>query len=371
MLLGIERDGCAEMLNQLTDEELSALKDTVTQRCVVSDSREDAMEAILTYSKNAEDFLCRQKLRRDIILRYMMQNRVVLDPKATKQILVKKVLNYWVEEGISYKVRCNETTALKDEPNIYCATGLPRHPLKSENGCQTKNPSSVQKGSCTIERKTNVETKVVCANAGLDLEGFSKEFMQWIFQLINSQHPNCTTPAVLTPDLFWPDVELLLHVGGLCQSVKSLSGSQTVVEMERFRGGSNSLDYSKERHNGVEAVIHRLKQIVQERGLAFNPNSHSKEACVDEHGLVAVRSAGTIQTKGVCVGTFSLSVGLISDAFCKNVWKMKFLHLWLRTAGGMNGCNELVNSEDSHFRLAMLEKPAIRCDDAVEMMDLG
>uniref|UniRef100_A0A8C4WTL9 Chromosome 3 open reading frame 38 n=1 Tax=Eptatretus burgeri TaxID=7764 RepID=A0A8C4WTL9_EPTBU len=372
MLLGIERDGCAEMLNQLTDEELSALKDTVTQRSLDSNSREDARDAILTYSKNAEEFLCRQKLRRGIILRYLMQYHVALDPKATKPILVKEVLKYWaVEAGISHKIPYNETAVLKDDPNIYCATTSARHPLKSENGCQTKIPLSVRKSSCKIENKTDVETKVACANVGLDLERFSKEFLQWIFQLINSQHPNCTAPMVLTPDLFWPDVELLLHVGGLCRSVESSSGSQAVVEMERYRGGSNGRDYSMEQYSGVETVIHRLKQLVQERGLAFNPNSHSKEAYVDQHGLVAVCSAGTIHTKELCVGAFRLSVGVISDAFCKGVWKMKFLHLWLGTAGGMNGCNEMVNSEDSHLGLAMLKKPAIQGNDGVEMMDLG
>lgn len=55
----------------------------------------EAMEAILAYTKDAEELLKRKKVHRDIIFKYLAKEGVVVPPNTEKHQLVKKTLEFW------------------------------------------------------------------------------------------------------------------------------------------------------------------------------------------------------------------------------------------------------------------------------------
>ncbi|KAG1945262.1 hypothetical protein F2P79_014007 [Pimephales promelas] len=59
-----EQSGCRKLLRLLTLDDLLALKDTVTNRLIAVESTQEAIEAIITYSKDAEELLKRKKISR-------------------------------------------------------------------------------------------------------------------------------------------------------------------------------------------------------------------------------------------------------------------------------------------------------------------
>ncbi|XP_051761946.1 uncharacterized protein C3orf38 homolog isoform X2 [Ctenopharyngodon idella] len=57
-----EQSGCRKLLKLLPLDDLFALKDTVTNRLIAVESTEEAIEAIITYSQDAEELLKRKKI---------------------------------------------------------------------------------------------------------------------------------------------------------------------------------------------------------------------------------------------------------------------------------------------------------------------
>ncbi|KAK6485336.1 hypothetical protein HHUSO_G11090 [Huso huso] len=113
-----EKEGCKEILNSLSNTELFALKDTVTNRMITVESVKEAVQAIISYSQCAEELLKRKKVHREVIYTYLTNQGVVIPPNAEKHVLVKKALEYWKTPKPSVEVcyteaNCTGTLHLK------------------------------------------------------------------------------------------------------------------------------------------------------------------------------------------------------------------------------------------------------------------
>lgn len=55
----------------------------------------EAIETILSFSKNAEELLKRKKVYRDLIFKYLAKEGVTMPPNSEKHQLVKRALELW------------------------------------------------------------------------------------------------------------------------------------------------------------------------------------------------------------------------------------------------------------------------------------
>ncbi|KAJ7320388.1 hypothetical protein JRQ81_019899 [Phrynocephalus forsythii] len=261
-----ERDGCRELLELLQTDDLMALADTVTNRLVQPEDRQEAILAILLYSQSAEELLKRKKVFREIIFKYLAAKGVIMPPSSEKHQLVERAKHYWCEQ-------------LKD-----CASEQ-----KSANADVLRSEER-SKG----EDKQNYEE---CHSLG-------EEFCQWFFGMLNSQNPQFGQPLEeWGPQHFWDDANLKF-----CYNVSK----QNVEE-----------------YAGADLVSHRLLSLAKDEYLFLNPNldAGGLKCTISHHGLVVVAVAGTVHRNTCCLGVFEQIFGLIRCPFRENTWKIKFSHL--------------------------------------------
>lgn len=55
----------------------------------------EAIEAIITYSQDAEELLKRKKMHRDVIFKYLANEGVAMLPNSDKQQLIRRTIEYW------------------------------------------------------------------------------------------------------------------------------------------------------------------------------------------------------------------------------------------------------------------------------------
>ncbi|KAM9347372.1 uncharacterized protein C3orf38 homolog [Symphorus nematophorus] len=276
-----ERAGCTKILQLMSKSDLLSLSDTVTNKLIVVENDKEAVETILSFTKNAEELLKRKKVYRELIFKYLAKEGVVMLPNSEKHQLVKRTLKLW-----------SSGKAIVDEN------------LKGETGKTAQSPSAE-----TASDPTDMKVEV-----GFDPMVLGQQFCQWFFQLLNSQNPSLgQQPQDWGPQHFWPDVKLRLL---------SRAGSE---QMEEFLG--------------AELVNLRLLALTREERLLLSPNldSHGLRALASPHGLVLVAVAGTIHRDGACLGIFEQIFGLIRSPLENNSWKIKFVNLKIRGQDALGG----------------------------------
>ncbi|XP_056321371.1 uncharacterized protein C3orf38 homolog [Danio aesculapii] len=175
-----EQIECRKLIALLPLDDLFALKDTVTNRLIAVESSEEAIEAIIAYSQDAEELLKRKKVHRDVIFKYLANEGVVMVPNTEKRQLIRKTIEIWSSGEIS-----------KPERN-------------------TNNSYEVGDGLS-------------------DLIALGKQFCQWFFCLLNSQNPNQGHPAQdWGSQHFWENVRLRLLLCTGEQRVDEFSGAELV-----------------------------------------------------------------------------------------------------------------------------------------------
>uniref|UniRef100_A0A452HSU1 Uncharacterized protein n=1 Tax=Gopherus agassizii TaxID=38772 RepID=A0A452HSU1_9SAUR len=90
-----ERAGCRALLELMATDELMTLTDTITNRLVLPQSRQEAIHAILVYSQSVEELLKRRKVCREIIFKYLAKEGVVVPPCSEKHQLIHHAKQYW------------------------------------------------------------------------------------------------------------------------------------------------------------------------------------------------------------------------------------------------------------------------------------
>ncbi|XP_038576188.1 uncharacterized protein C3orf38 homolog [Micropterus salmoides] len=273
-----ERAGCKNILKLMSKGDLLSLSDTVTNKMIVVENVTEAMEAILSFTLNAEELLRRKKVLRDLIFKYLATEGVAMPPNSEKHQLVKRTLELW-SSG-----KANETRLGEEET-------------------RQRPPTE------TASDSTNMKAEV-----GFDPLVLGQQFCQWFFQLLNSQNLSLgQQPQDWGPQHFWPDVKLHLL---------SRAGSEQIEEFL-----------------GAELVSLRLLALTREERLLLSPNlePHGLRALASPHGLVLVAVAGTIHRDEACLGVFEQIFGLIRSPLENNSWKIKFVNLKIRGQDALGG----------------------------------
>ncbi|XP_055286262.1 uncharacterized protein C3orf38 homolog isoform X2 [Moschus berezovskii] len=262
-----EMEGCRNLLNLLDNDEIMALCDTITNRLVQPEDRQDAIRAILVYSQSVEELLRRRKVHREIIFKYLATQGIIIPPATEKHNLIQHAKDYWKKQ---LQPKLKET------------------------------PEPVQTEDIRLFEQEKEEKKA----EKVDFRRLGEEFCQWFFELLNSQNPLLGPPQdEWGPQHFWHDVKLRFYYN---------TSEQNVID-----------------YHGAEIVSLRLLSLVKEEYLFLSPNldSHGLKCAASPHGLVMVGVAGTVHRGNTCLGIFEQIFGLIRCPFVENTWKIKFINL--------------------------------------------
>ncbi|EMP37862.1 hypothetical protein UY3_04927 [Chelonia mydas] len=224
---------------------------------------EKAIHAILVYSQSVEELLKRRKVYREIIFKYLAKEGVVVPPCSEKHQLIHHAKQYWSGQLTD---RVAETEDINPNKQSY----EQRQKQQEEN----------------------------------DWHRLGREFCQWFFELLNSQHPlGRQSKEQWGPQHFWEDVKLKF-----CY---------------------NTLEKNMEEYVGAELVSLRLLSLVKEEYLLLNPNlgAGGLKCVISPHGLVVVAVAGTVHRGNICLGIFEQIFGLIRCPVRENTWKIKLVNL--------------------------------------------
>lgn len=223
-----EQIGCKKLLKLLSNDDLLALKDTVTNRLIDVEGTEEAIEAIITYSQDAEELLKRKKVHRDVIFKYLAIEGVAMLPNADKPQLIRRTLEFWSSGEVS--------------------------------------------GKSTTVSSHNI-------GDGLsDVTALGKQFCQWFFSILNSQNPTYGEPVQeWGPQHFWLDVRLRLLLCTGEQRLDEFNGAELVSQRLHALVGQERLLFCP----NLEG--HGLKCISSPHGLvlvAVAGTIHRDNACL-------------------------------------------------------------------------------------------
>ncbi|XP_024142449.1 uncharacterized protein C3orf38 homolog [Oryzias melastigma] len=268
-----ERVGLKKILDSMETCDLLSLNDTVTNRLIRVENVAEAKEAILSFSKNAEELLKRRKVQRDLIFKYLVSEGVKMLPSSDKHQLVTRTLELWSSDMAPVK-----------------ALRPPKQPQATPAASDLK------------------------AEVGFDPLVMGQHFCNWFFPMLNSQNPSLKQePQDWGPQHFWPDAKLSLVSRVTDENFEELLGA----ELTSLRLLSLTRD---------ERLF-----------LSPNLQPHGLKALASPHGLVLVAVAGTIHRDTACLGIFEQTFGLIRSPLEGNSWKIKFVNLKIRRQNALEG----------------------------------
>ncbi|KAM8977811.1 uncharacterized protein C3orf38 homolog isoform 2-T2 [Pelodytes ibericus] len=176
-----ERVGCQLLIEQMDTPELLSLTETVTNRLIQVFTREEAIDAILTYSKSATELLKRRKVHRDLIFKYLAAQRISILPSSEKNQLIQRAIEHWRDQVSSPK--CPPVSQVKKED-------------KSDLG-------------------------------SLDCQLLGEHFCKWFYQLLNAQNPLLgQEKGAWGPQHFWENAVLKLAYSTTEENMEEHNGSQ-------------------------------------------------------------------------------------------------------------------------------------------------
>ncbi|KFP03189.1 Uncharacterized protein C3orf38, partial [Calypte anna] len=182
-----EQAGCRELLEVLGTNDLMALTDTVTNRLIHPENRQEAIRAILAYSQNVEEVLKRRKVCREILFKYLTLHGILVPPSSEKNQLIEHVKQYWSRQ----LTRCVSESG---EKKTYTES----------HGERKKPPQN-------------------------DIHHLGEEFCQWFFELLNSQHPlGVKSEGRWGPEHFWEDAKMKFCYNTLEKNTEEYVGAEIV-----------------------------------------------------------------------------------------------------------------------------------------------
>ncbi|XP_041933111.1 uncharacterized protein C3orf38 homolog isoform X1 [Alosa sapidissima] len=228
----IDAVGCRKLLNLLSDVDLLALNDTVTNKMIAVGSTKEAIEAIITYSQTSEELLRRKKVHRDIIFKYLASEGVVMPTNSEKHQLVKATLKLWSSGKVSQKSLCENDR------------------ISSE----------------------------VAGDGLSDVVTLGRQFSQWFFQLLNSQNPTFgQQPQEWGPQHFWGDVRLRLRASTEEESKEEFLGAELVSSrLQALSQGENLLFSPNLEPNGLRTISSPHGLVI----VAVAGTIHRDQACL-------------------------------------------------------------------------------------------
>jgi hypothetical protein len=305
---------------------------------VSTDSREEALEAILMYSESAKQLLRRKKVRREHIFQYLAEKQIYASASADKTTLMRKVLDLWgTPPDVGSTIR-DEFSPGMDGPLLsptdprYPFTypcpfdpDYPTHPamappistpnipnqLPSTYLPSSQGPStSAQAVAQGILQVTNTQGILEVMNRpSQPVEGqkLAERFAPWFYSMLNNINPVHQVKGdprmTFGPQHFWSDVQLSIYTLPM--------------------GGH-------EEHTGPDDVSQALTLLISS-GMYFNANldMDGVKGLMNSQGCVIVTVAGTMHKGADCTGVFKQCFGLVKDPMMENNWRIKFTRLHL------------------------------------------
>ncbi len=128
----------------------------------------------------------------------------------------------------------------------------------------------------------------------------AESFVTWFYTILNSRNEAIDKH-------FWADAKLILHAERPGESVQ-------------------------EDICGAGVVSDKLLSMIVGLNVFFNPNisSGSIQSEMNKHGLLAVKTAGTLHTDNCVAGIFEQVFGLVRDPLTMDNWKIKNTELRIR-----------------------------------------
>ncbi|XP_004081890.1 uncharacterized protein C3orf38 homolog [Oryzias latipes] len=183
-LSNTERVGLKKILSLMETCDLFSLSDTVTNKVIEVENVAEAIETILSFSKNAEELLKRKKVQRDLIFKYLASQGVPMLPSSDKHQLVRRTQELW---------------------------------------------SSAKTPERTSRQPKAPDSNVLKAEVGFDPLLLGQRFCDWFFKMLNSQNPSMgQQPQDWGPQHFWPDAKLSLLSRVTDEQVEELLGAEQV-----------------------------------------------------------------------------------------------------------------------------------------------
>ncbi|XP_046869772.1 uncharacterized protein C3orf38 homolog isoform X2 [Hypomesus transpacificus] len=340
-----ERYRCRNILMMLPRDNILSLHHTVTKKNKGWIGTTEAIDDIISHSKNAEELLKRKKVQRDVLFTYLQNDHIGL-PKATdKQQLVNLALGNRSMNLYSPPPMFSTLSSLLTSPvlptlftpistppsnpapsyqNYYTGSSLLTSPVLPTAITPISTPpynpapsyqASVKPESALVFEQSSQLSKVNDDSSGTDLSVMAQEFCKWFYELLNDLNPFLgQTAQDLYPLHFWEDVKL---------RIVSKTGS--------------------EEYDGAELVSLRLLALARDERLLLSPNlePHGLRALSSPHGLVLVAVAGTIHRDRTCLGIYEQVFGLIRSPLDNNQWKIKFTEVRMQKKDDMSVGDEL------------------------------
>ncbi|XP_065836249.1 uncharacterized protein C3orf38 homolog [Oscarella lobularis] len=323
VLAEIERRELKILLGKLSTEDIISLMDTVCNRMVTTESREEALENILTYSESAKQLLRRKKVRREHIFQYLAENQVYASASADKTTLMKKVLELWGTPADAMPVDFGLDVDPLYPPSEftngvnYGGTPLsslappPPPPPPPPPSFPTANPLDMAEKAVEHAARQSI-AESLHAREGQSL---AEKFTPWFYNMLcnSSTSSNSggggggssgTNDPLNTwgPQHFWGDAQLILYT---------------------LPSGK------KDEYVGADDVSQALGGLVVGSGLYLRPNlsADGVKGALDPQGWVVVSVAGTMHRGLDCVGVFKECFQLIKDPSMTNNYRIKYTRL--------------------------------------------
>jgi len=294
------------ILSYLTEEETFFLAETVSQRIVQAQTLIEAEDVVLQFSNDFEQLLKRQKMKREYLLRFIMENRLPNRDNrdfinAEKRTLIREILDF-TSGGGNVAVTTTTTTS-------------------TDAASSTTSTNNVQ----NIDSSSSSSTTA----AALDAGSMALLFAKWFYAMFNAfpqqRRLLMANPSTMSPDdsnLFGPHH----FVENCCLNLR----------MRNSPGGaSTNASCHAETVTGGSAVAERLAKLSVEDEIVFNANLDD-EGCKgkkEPHGLVMIQISGTLMRHGCLIGVFDQSFGLIKEPQTDK-WKVQLTNLAIQAGPG-------------------------------------
>jgi len=352
MLKESEKRGMGELLERMDPNDLDSLVQTVTNKLLIPQSREDAIQAVILHTDSALDLLKRRKVRKELLFKYLHDKKVPIEVIAEKTTLVKKVLEVWGSSDDVDMFICDENSLDAPPPapvpsrnashtSLCSLDSLPSGILptnyfsnlrrtesnlsmmnydESSNSSFTQlssahsNSVPIQQDSFTSSLQINNIASSSCSNntshnsvmfpvTQSQCQDMAKNFVEWFYKILNTCSHNPEPSSDFNQSMFWPDANAKVNLLGV-----------TGESVESFQVQENSTE-----------VCDMLRNVVNRHSLTFNPNlcEEGVRGTLDPHGLVLVLACGTLHNQHTVCGVFEQIFGLIRDPNAENNWKIK------------------------------------------------
>lgn len=240
----------------------------------------DAVDVILLHSSSIHSILNRRAITKDILFKYLHDNKVPVQNNFTKQFLIDRALLFWKQTyGLSiydgnHSVQITEIPSDQDE--------ISEIVMSEPDYSQTSQVPQL-----------SLENQVIDSDQQhFPINQMARKFAHWFYTKLNE--------GTLQDIDFWRDVHCLFEF------------------LERGRSMlRNELSTN-------ESVLAFCQSLRTQYELHFNLNeTHSgTQGRMESHGLVLVLSCGTLHKTDQMVGVFECVFGLARDPFSDNNWKI-------------------------------------------------